>query len=146
MKENLQRFFAVLIQIFAKDMPLKEKIEWQIEQEFAFLEKNPALPLFISNELKNTKTDIFNLKNIKETVKTSLFAKQVKVAIANKEIEPLTATELIFFVLSNIHYVFIAKEVIKNISDYDNDAYNAYIKRHKKRVKDLIINYVFIEN
>ncbi len=144
-KESLTKFFSVVTEFFNKDIPLKEKIEWQIEKEFEFLEKNPDLPLFITNELKMNDLSIFDLKNLKSTLQASLFTKQVETAVANAEIEPITANELMTFVLSNIHYVFMSKELIKNINDYDEAGYKAYIQRHKKRVKAFIINSIFLK-
>ncbi len=144
MKESLHKFFGILLEFFNKDIPLKEKIEWQIEEEFKFLENNSDLPLFITNELKMNSLTVFNKSTLIESFNTSLFSKQVEIAVANGDIEPITASELVFFVLSNIHYVFISKELIKSISNYDEDAYKSYIQRHKERVKSYILNYIFM--
>jgi TetR/AcrR family transcriptional regulator len=145
MMETLQSFFAVLFELINKDVPLQEKIEWLIEEEFKFLKNNPDLPLFIANEMKMNKSSLFNQINIQEKIKTSLFTKQVDIAVTNGDIQPISATELMFFVLSNIQYVFISKEVIKKISDYNETEFEAYINRHKKRVKEFIIHYIFVK-
>ncbi len=49
-------------------------------------------------------------------------------------------------IMSNCHFSFMAKPMIKTIHSLEDDQYNEHLMVHKQYVTEMLINYLFPKN
>ena len=101
-----------------EEMPLLERVEQSMRRHFAFIEKNPDLPLFLINELRRGDSKVlehilFN-KDAAHEIKRSL-QKAIDEAAERGECKHVDAQMLILDILSLNVALFIAKPLIERV-------------------------------
>lgn len=143
-EETHHDFFKSLLEIFNKDLPLKDKFIRLIDNDFEFLMQNPDISVFVLNEMRQNGDEYIKRVMNKEALINSLFFKQMEVAIANGEMIPISPFEAIIIVVGNIQFPFIARPMYTGITGADDRAYKDFLFRHKERIKDMVLSYLFI--
>ena len=142
----LNDFTFSLIDVLKSNMSLVNKARILIEKEYDFLSKHPEIPSFIINELGKKDKNYFEcLDIVNELIETKIFQEVIE-AQASGEMRKVDLVSLMLLIMSNCHFPFIAKPMIKTIHSLEDDQYNEHLMVHKQYVTEMLINYLFPKN
>lgn len=139
----MEEFFESMVSVFSSDLPLKEKLKFLIEREYAFLSKHPEIPRFIINELSRKDSDLVELTDVLPVIYNTGIIEQALEAQKKGEMRRVDMVGITLLVISNCQYPFMAKPLIKNLHNLSNEQYKQHIELHKGMVSEMIINYLF---
>jgi len=142
----LNDFTFSLIDVLKSNMSLINKARILIEKEYDFLSKHPEIPSFIINELGKKDKNYFECLDIAdEFLQTKIFQEVIE-AQASGEMRKVDLVSLMLLIMSNCHFPFMAKPMIKTIHSLEDDQYNEHLMVHKQYVTEMLINYLFPKN
>ena len=142
----LNDFTFSLIDVLKSNMSLVNKARILIEKEYDFLSKHPEIPSFIINELGKKDKNYFEcLDIVNELIETKIFQEVIE-AQASGEMRKVDLVSLMLLIMSNCHFPFMAKPMIKTIHSLEDDQYNEHLMVHKQYVTEMLINYLFPKN
>jgi len=142
----LNDFTFSLIDVLKSNMSLINKVRILIEKEYEFLSKHPEIPSFIINELGKKDKNYFECLDIAdEFLQTKIFQEVIE-AQASGEMRKVDLVSLMLLIMSNCHFPFMAKPMIKTIHSLEDDQYNEHLMVHKQYVTEMLINYLFPKN
>jgi len=142
----LNDFTFSLIDVLKSNMSLINKVRILIEKEYDFLSKHPEIPSFIINELGKKDKNYFECLDIAdEFLQTKIFQEVIE-AQASGEMRKVDLVSLMLLIMSNCHFPFMAKPMIKTIHSLEDDQYNEHLMVHKQYVTEMLINYLFPKN
>ncbi len=142
----LNDFTFSLIDVLKSNMSLVNKARILIEKEYDFLSKHPEIPSFIINELGKKDKNYFECLDIAdEFLQTKIFQEVIE-AQASGEMRKVDLVSLMLLIMSNCHFPFMAKPMIKTIHSLEDDQYNEHLMVHKQYVTEMLINYLFPKN
>lgn len=142
----LNDFTFSLIDVLKSNMSLINKARILIEKEYDFLSKHPEIPSFIINELGKKDKNYFEcLDIVNELIETKIFQEVIE-AQASGEMRKVDLVSLMLLIMSNCHFPFMAKPMIKTIHSLEDDQYNEHLMVHKQYVTEMLINYLFPKN
>jgi TetR/AcrR family transcriptional regulator len=142
----LNDFTFSLIDVLKSNMSLINKARILIEKEYDFLSKHPEIPSFIINELGKKDKNYFEcLDIVNELIETKIFQEVIE-AQACGEMRKVDLVSLMLLIMSNCHFPFMAKPMIKTINSLEDDQYNEHLMVHKQYVTEMLINYLFPKN
>jgi TetR/AcrR family transcriptional regulator len=144
-EEVALEFFNTLLQVFNQDIPLRKKFETIIDKDFEFIIENQGIPNFIISQLQTNGEAFFKKFLNIDYLKNSLMFKQIDQAIANGSMRDLKIHECIVLIISNIQFVFLAKPLFVLMGNLSAEDYLLFVKEHKKRVKEMTLNYIFLD-
>ncbi len=142
-KTSAQDFFPKLSRILHSDKTFFEKIELIVDEYIEMLLKNPRFPPFIINEL-NHNTDVF-IDTLFSTVsipdKTFVFS-LIREEVSKGTIKPINPLHLILDTLSLVIYPFLARPVLKKISEMNDEQFYDLMRLRKRTIVDTLINNI----
>ena len=142
----LNDFTFSLIDVLKSNMSLVNKARILIEKEYDYLSKHPERPSFIINELGKKDKNYFEcLDIVNELIETKIFQEVIE-AQASGEMRKVDLVSLMLLIMSNCHFPFMAKPMIKTIHSLEDDQYNEHLMVHKQYVTEMLINYLFPKN
>lgn len=142
----LNDFTFSLIDVLKSNMSLINKVRILIEKEYDFLSKHPEIPSFIINELGKKDKNYFECLDIAdEFLQTKIFQEVIE-AQTSGEMRKVDLVSLMLLIMSNCHFPFMAKPMIKTIHSLEDDQYNEHLMVHKQYVTEMLINYLFPKN
>ena len=139
----MEEFFESMVSVFSSDLPLKEKLKYLIEREYAFLAKHPEIPRFIINELSRKDTDLIELTHVLPVIYNTGVIEQAIEAQKKGEMRRVDMVGITLLVISNCQYPFLAKPLIKNLHNLSDEQYQQHLELHKVMVSEMIISYLF---
>jgi TetR/AcrR family transcriptional regulator len=145
-KETIREFFASMLEILNTEIALQQKIELMIERDFEFLIQNPDVTMFILNEMRTNEHNMVEEIVAHNKFWDTYFFKQVQAAIDKGEMNPINPVELIILILGNVQFIFLAKPMLKVLSNLDEIGYNELIINHKMRIKEMLISFLFVNH
>lgn len=139
--QSFKHFIGSVIPLLNQDTGWEEKIHLLIEHYAALMQKNPELPLFIFNELKNNPDDFINI--VKEnTISKTLFIQQIKEGIKNGEIRPIAPQQIIITINSGIIFPFVAQPMVKYMAALHDTDWDSFMADRKRIVEEMLIKYL----
>jgi TetR/AcrR family transcriptional regulator len=142
----LKDFTLSIIEVLKNNMSLVNKVRILIEKEYDFLSKHPEIPNFIINELGKKDKNFFECLDIAAQFQETDIFQEVIAAQASGEMRKIELVSLMLLVMSNCHFPFMAKPMIKTIHSLEDSQYNEYLVVHKQYVTEMLINYLFPKN
>lgn len=138
--EQASQFLPKVGSIMMSDAPLFTKIEQFVEVYIDKLTENPFMPLFILNEL-NRQPESFILKIWGEKrPPVQMFAMQIVEEVKKGNINPIEPPQLIVNMVSMCIFPFVAKPMIKWVTQMDDEQFKQFIQKRKTEVARFIID------
>jgi len=139
--QSFKNFIGSVVPLLNQEVGWEEKIHLLIEHYASIMQKNPDLPLFIFNELKNNPDDFINI--IKEnTISKTLFIQQIKEGIKNGEIRDISPQQIIITINSGIIFPFMAQPMVKYMAALRDTDWDNFMIERKKIVEEMLIKYL----
>ena len=142
----LKDFTLSIIDVLKNNMSLINKVRILIEKEYEFLSKHPEIPNFIINELGKKDKNFFECLDIAEEFHKTKIFQEVLDAQTSGEMRKIDLVSLMLLMMSNCHFPFMAKPMIKTINSLEDAQYNEHLMVHKQYVTEMLINYLFPKN
>jgi len=131
-----------------KDIPFDEKIKSIVESHFELLRANPKLPFLLFNELttnpEKLKLLVGKIQNIKGMVLPQ-FQKELDEEFKKGNIRKISLMDFIILLVSLNVIPFIAKPIIKAITEMDDDEFERLIEERKKENVRIILKSLEIK-
>jgi len=141
--EVASNLFPAMRQMLEAELELKEKIAMFIRIYLKALEENPFIPAFILNTL-NTNPDSF-IKYIKESgLNPRLLQKQIDDESARGVIQTIKAEHLMVNIIAMCIFPFVARPIVQNIFDMNNDQYQAYLQSRQTEIVDFVLKSITV--
>lgn len=141
--EVASNLFPAMRQMLEADLQLKEKITMFIRIYLKALEENPFIPAFILNTL-NTNPDSF-LKYIKKAgLNPKLLQKQIDEEAERGIIRTIKAEHLLVNIIAMCIFPFVARPVVQNIFDMNNDEYQTYLTSRQSEIVDFVLKSITV--
>jgi len=128
--------------ILNDDSSIEEKIRNFTSNYISFIIKHPYLPNFIIQELNRNPEFVLKLKENKGFPNLEKFKKQVKNAIENGLIKPISPEQLFINILGLNVFPFVAKPLIMALINSDDKTYTQLMEDRKTEVSNFIINSI----
>jgi AcrR family transcriptional regulator len=139
----MEDFTNTMVEVFGRDLSLPEKMRILIDKEYDFLTKHPELPAFIINETNRESGISFANANFFEKISETGIFEQCLEAQKKGEMRVIDIRNMTLFILSNCHYPFMSKNMMKSMLKIDDDQVKEAIELHKTHVTELLVNYLF---
>ncbi|MBJ2176185.1 TetR/AcrR family transcriptional regulator [Aureibaculum sp. A20] len=121
---------------------IDDKIKNFTNNYIAFISEHPYLPNFIFQEL-NRNTDF--ISKVQKTIgfpTIDKFKKQLEREVKKGTIIPIKAEQLFINILALNIFPFLAKPLIKSITNTDENTFNHLMEERKTEVSNFIINAI----
>jgi len=141
--EVASNLFPAMKQMLEAELELKEKITLFIRIYLKALDENPFIPAFILNTL-NTNPDSF-LKYIKKAgLNPRLLQKQIDEEVVRGIIQAIKAEHLLVNIIAMCIFPFVARPIVQNIFDMNNDQYQAYLESRQTEIVDFVLKSITV--
>jgi len=140
-------------QIFARNLPLEEKIRYFFSEHMEFLKRNPSLPIFILTEINRNPERMKKLiekidyKNLWQTMwtdndnDTESLMSQALFNIESREISQIITSALAISI-----FPFAARNMLEAVLIQTGQTFDSYIEERKEFAANLILNYLKSKN
>jgi|APGre2960657444_1045066.scaffolds.fasta_scaffold59404_1 AcrR family transcriptional regulator len=139
----IENFSKSMFEIFKSDLSLESKIRIFIEKEYEFLDKHPEIPNFIISELNKKEELILENFHFSEAMLDAKVPSQVIDAQNNGSMRRINLVNIIMILISNTHFPFMGKALIKSIHTIEGNEYKNHLLIHKQHVTEMIMSYLF---
>jgi AcrR family transcriptional regulator len=135
MIETLSDFFgSIALIINNPDTSFEEKIEQFAAGYIDLIFREPDIPLFIMSEIRNNPEQLLQKVDIRNTVFNSVFIRQFAEAVERGKIKDQNFLHFMMNFIGLIVFPFIAKPLLKAISGFTEEQFNALIEERKKLI------------
>ncbi|MDO8952358.1 MAG: TetR/AcrR family transcriptional regulator [Draconibacterium sp.] len=132
MIETFRSFFeSVTIIINNPDTTFEKKIELFASGYIDLLLTEPDIPIFIISEIRNNPEELLQKMDIKSAVFNSVFARQFHEAVNEGRIKDQNFVQFTMNIMGLIVFPFVAKPMLKALSDLTEDQFNKIIEERK---------------
>ena len=133
MLETMQNFLHSVREILSDEhTSLQEKLERLVERYIDVLIKNPEMPFFILNEVRQDPKKLVSKIGLKQKLAETYFIQQIR-EVAGKELA-MHPMQIIMNLMGMIVFPFIAKPIVQHMGNLDQDAFNALMEERKKLI------------
>jgi len=133
MLETMQNFLHSVREILSDEhTSLQEKLELLVERYIDVLIKNPEMPFFILNEVRQDPKKLVSKIGLKQKLAETYFIQQIR-EVAGKELA-MHPMQIIMNLMGMIVFPFIAKPIVQHMGNLDQDAFNALMEERKKLI------------
>lgn len=142
---RFKEFFSGLMQIFGMKATIHEKLKAMIAHEIDTLMKHPDLPRFVINEIVQQPERLFQegqKMGINPRQLIEKFETQVKQAVDNGEILPISGRQLLMNTMSLCIYPFVAKPIVKALLQLDENSYSHEMELRKEEVYEFLMRAI----
>lgn len=137
-----EKMFKNIGELLSSDLELFEKIERFVHVYLALINENPHIPMFILNELANSKEELATFFK-KMPLNLKPFMNQIEKAVKNGLIRPIYPPELLINIVALSVFPFAAKPIINNIIVKNTGMdFEKFIENRKKTIPEFIINAI----
>jgi TetR/AcrR family transcriptional regulator len=142
-KSAMEDFTNTMEEVFGQDLSLPDKMRILIDKEYDFLSKHPELPAFIINETnRESGVSTEHAGFFEKIANTGIFQECLN-AQERGEMRQISIFNMTLLILSNCHYPFMSKNVMKSMLKTADSELGDYFELHKKHVTELLVNYLF---
>ena len=132
MIETFRSFFeSVTMIINNPDTTFEKKIEQFASGYIDLLLTEPDIPIFIISEIRNNPEELLQKMDIKSAVFNSVFARQFYEAVNEGRIKDQNFLQFMMNIMGLIVFPFVAKPMLKALSDLTEDQFNKIIEERK---------------
>jgi AcrR family transcriptional regulator len=136
--EVAAHLFPAMKQLLESELGLKEKITFFVKIYLSALHENPYIPAFVINTL-NTNPDGF-LKYIRKAgVNPILLQKQIEDEASRGLIRMVKAEHLLVNIIAMCIFPFVARPIVQNIFDMNDDEYQNYLDCRQTEIVDFVL-------
>jgi AcrR family transcriptional regulator len=140
--ESFRAFFGKMILLLNEETPFEVKI-WKIVDRYTdLIMENPLMPLFVLSENREEGNLLFKEMHVKEVIHTAYFTKQLKEEIAKGHIREVAPLHVIFSIMGNVVFPFLARPIISYIGDMDEEGFRKFMEERKKIVPEMLMAYL----
>lgn len=140
----MEDFMLSTVEVFKKDLSLESKMRIFIEREYEFLTLHPDIPRFILSELSRGDKCEFDHAGILEKIADTGVLKELLDAQEKGIIRKIDLTNVMLMIMSNCHYPFMAKPLMKYLNGLTEEEYQERLTLQKQYVTEMLIGYLFI--
>lgn len=140
----MEDFMLSTVEVFRKDLNLESKMRIFIEREFEFLTSHPDVPRFILSELSRGDKCEFDHAGILEKIARTGVFEELSEAQQKGIIRKVDLTNLMLLIMSNCHYPFMAKPLMKYLNSLTEEEYQERLTLQKQYVTEMLIGYLFL--
>lgn len=140
----MEDFMLSTVEVFKKDLSLESKMRIFIEREYEFLTLHPDIPRFILSELSRGDKCEFDHAGILEKIAHTGVLKELLDAQEKGIIRKIDLTNVMLMIMSNCHYPFMAKPLMKYLNGLTEEEYQERLTLQKQYVTEMLIGYLFI--
>lgn len=144
--ENKLRFLISLFEVSEYEgLSFEDKLKMRIESHFDALSKNPKLPMFVLNELKNNPITI---DLIRETFKnnvpylTGSLEKELQEEYKAGRIREISALDLMINITSLNIFTFLTLPIMEYVFGLDAESTNMLFESRKKEIVITVLNSI----
>ena len=139
--EVASNLFPAMKQMLEAELELKEKITLFVTIYLRALNENPFIPAFIINTL-NANPDGF-LKYIKKSgLNPKLLQKQIDEEATRGMVRAIKVEHLLVNIIAMCIFPFVARPIVQNIFDMNNDEYQTYLDSRKNEIIDIVLKSI----
>jgi AcrR family transcriptional regulator len=142
-EKKMQEVIFSLLSVISQDLPLIDKIKAGIESHFDCIVQNPQMPFFILNEFLTNAKRIKTFRPILEPIITEVYScleADLQKAITNKEIRPITSSDLLYNIVTLNVCSFIVQPIAFQLLNLSKEEYTAFINRRKAENVETILS------
>ncbi len=140
----MEDFMLSTVEVFRKDLSLESKMRIFIEREFEFLTMHPDIPRFILSELSRGDKCEFDHAGILDKIAETGVFEELMDAQEKGVIRKMDLTNLMLMIMSNCHYPFMAKPLMKYLNSLSEEEYQERLMLQKQYVTEMLIGYLFL--
>nr|WP_294859646.1 TetR/AcrR family transcriptional regulator [uncultured Fluviicola sp.] len=140
----MEEFMLSTVEVFKKDLSLESKMRIFIEREYEFLVLHPDIPRFILSELSRGDKCEFDHAGILEKIADTGVFQELLDAQEKGIIRKIDLTNVMLMIMSNCHYPFMAKPLMKYLNGLTEEEYQERLTLQKQYVTEMLIGYLFI--
>lgn len=120
---------------------IKEKISFFVQAYLEVLTANPFVPAFVINTL-NSNPSRFLVHIKKAGLNPLLFQQQLDSEAARGTIRPIKAEHLIVNIVSMCVFPIVAKPIIQNIFEMNDDKYQQYMAEREAQIVEFVLKSI----
>ena len=139
--EVAANLFPAMRQLLEAELGIKEKLTFFVKIYLKALQENPFIPSFVINTL-NSNPESF-LKYIKKArIKPLLLQKQIDDEASRGMIRMVKAEHLIVNIIAMCIFPFVARPIIQNIFEMNNEEYQIYLSARETEIIDFVLKSI----
>jgi AcrR family transcriptional regulator len=136
-----------MLEVFHRELSLKEKIVALIEHDFELFKNHPDLVIFVISEVHRNPERFFRMvekKHLQEVFsRNSFIHKQLQEAVDQKIIRQINPSNAVFTIMSSMHTIFSTKTLLMNLNDMSEEEFKSFSESQKEISKTMIIKFLF---
>jgi AcrR family transcriptional regulator len=141
--EVAANLFPAMKQVIEAELEMKEKITFFVKMYVKTLLENPFIPAFVINTL-NTNPNRFLTHIKKAGINPMLLQKQIDEEAVLGLIRPMKAEHLLVNIISMCIFPFVARPIIQNIFEMNNDEYQLYLESRQTEIVDFVLKSITV--
>lgn len=141
--ENKLRYLVSLFDVIEDEsLTFEEKLVIRIKSHFDALVKNPLLPMFVLNEIRNNSSADIIRESFKQKAPNLInkFENELKVEIEAGRIRNISAFDLLINIISLNIFVFLTLPIMEYVFVLDEHKKNEMLEYRKQEVVNTILN------
>lgn len=135
--------FPAMRQILVAELGIREKITFLVKIYLKGIGENPFIPAFVLNTL-NTNPERFLAYIKKAEINPRMLQKQIDEEAALGLIRQIKAEHLMVNIIAMCIFPFIARPVIQNIFNMDDEKYTAYLESREAEILDFVLKSIAV--
>jgi AcrR family transcriptional regulator len=141
-RESFSVLFGKIIVLLNEETPLEVKI-WKIVDRYTdLIMENPLMPMFVLSENREEGNMLFKDLNVREVIHNAYFTRQIREEIQKGNIREVDPLQVIFSIMGNVVFPFLAKPIVSYIGDLDQEGFRKFMEERKKIVPEMIMAYL----
>lgn len=145
LEEMLRLFFQGMVELFKKQMTLKEKVIALLEHDYEMFKNNPNLLVFIISEVHRNPDRFFKMVQLRTIVDHHIFDAEFQEGVNQGIIKPIKVENALLLIISSMQSIFSNKMLIMHVMEMSEEQFLEYSKEQFNITKDMVLKYLFIE-
>jgi TetR/AcrR family transcriptional regulator len=137
---TIANFQPQIMNIMNSDYSLEDKIIEFADKYISMAMANPFVPLFIINQLIQNPSYITTLFDTGVEFNLKTLERQIEMEVIKGNIKKINVANFICNLFSLCAFPFVAKPLIKLITNMEEEQYNDFLEKRKKQVPKFIIS------
>lgn len=142
-REVASNLFPAMKQVLSAELGIKEKITFFVKVYLKAIRENPFIPGFVMNTL-NIDPGRFLQYISKAEINPMLLQEQLNVEAARGLIRPVKAENLLVNIIALCVFPFLARPIIQNLFQMDNENYSAYLEARESEIVDFVLKSIAV--
>lgn len=142
-REVASNLFPAMKQVLSAELGIKEKITFFVKVYLKAIRENPFIPGFVMNTL-NIDPGRFLQYISKAEINPMLLQEQLNEEAARGLIRPVKAENLLVNIIALCVFPFLARPIIQNLFQMDNENYTAYLEARESEIVDFVLKSIAV--